>query len=583
MRLPCLHGPTNQASTPTEISRSFSLADFQCRRLFIHEVMKVTDSQQLLADYVKHGSESAFRELVTRYLDLVYSTALRCVDGDPHRAEDICQTVFLDLARLASRLPHESMLGGWLHRHTCYVSSTVMRGERRRLARERQAMEMKTLDDPGDSGLGELGPVLDSAINELEEDDRKAILLRFYERLDLHSVGLALGSSENAAQKRVTRALAQLHSILVHRGVALSLAALTAVLGGEAVVAAPAGLAASIVSTALAGAATGAGVSVTLFKLSTLAKTKLAFVAALALGTVGTTLWLQHQSEERLRRDNQLLRQQLAQANQPPTVREAPTSPAEPADPTPVLRRAPHAGQAARPESAPSENLPIILNTATVQTRPSAPATALFATGGQRFRFYARSGSKIRIEGTSNIHDWQAEGSLMGGFLDVGPAFPIEPGQRVRPGKLEAHAQPFVMVRSLKSVDQDGRPFSDRMDRDLHERLRAQENPKIWFDLTELTLKESARDKEHPYLFEAKGLLVVAGITNQVALPLNVLPSKGHRLKVSGSLNLRMSDFEIDPPTMSLSQGMIKVADEVQLSFEWMLAPRDSTSSDTAH
>jgi DNA-directed RNA polymerase specialized sigma24 family protein len=93
---------------------------------------EMTRSQQLLADYVSSGSERAFHELVTRYMDLVYATALRLVNGDAHRAEDVAQTVFVDLAHQARRLSAESTVGGWLHRHTCFVASKVMRGERRR-------------------------------------------------------------------------------------------------------------------------------------------------------------------------------------------------------------------------------------------------------------------------------------------------------------------------------------------------------------------------------------------------------------------------------------------------------------------
>src|SRR5437667_10909460 len=107
----------------------------------------MTDSQPLLAEYLRTGSEAAFRELVTRYLDLVYSTALRLVDGDTHRAEDVSQIVLAALARMAGKLSGSTMLGGWLHRHTCFVARTVMRGERRRHARERQAVEMNALND----------------------------------------------------------------------------------------------------------------------------------------------------------------------------------------------------------------------------------------------------------------------------------------------------------------------------------------------------------------------------------------------------------------------------------------------------
>src|SRR5688572_7699110 len=105
----------------------------------------MADSQQLLADYVATGSEAAFRELVSRYIDLVYSAAVRLVDGDTHLAEDVTQTVFADLARISRTLSRETMLGGWLHRHTCFVASKTMRGERRRQKREQQAVEMNSV------------------------------------------------------------------------------------------------------------------------------------------------------------------------------------------------------------------------------------------------------------------------------------------------------------------------------------------------------------------------------------------------------------------------------------------------------
>ena len=170
----------------------------------------MTDSRKLLADYVKNGSEPAFHELVARYINLVYSAAVRLVDSDAHLAEDIAQTVFMDLARQARALSKSVMLGGWLHRHTCFVAAKTMRSNRRRQFRERQAVEMNVQQDHSAANLAEVTPILDEAINQLGAQDRAAILLRFFEQRDLRSVGEALGSSEDAAQKRVTRALEQL-------------------------------------------------------------------------------------------------------------------------------------------------------------------------------------------------------------------------------------------------------------------------------------------------------------------------------------------------------------------------------------
>jgi hypothetical protein len=187
-------------------------------------------------------------------------------------------------------------------------------------------------------------------------------------------------------------------------------------------------------------------------------------------------------------------------------------------------------------------------------------------------KYYARSGSKMRMEGTSTIHDWQVEGTLIGGFLEVGPGFPGEPGQAATPGKIEAHAEPFVMVRSLKSIEKDGKPYSDRMDEVMYEHIRTDKNPKITFHLTELTLKEAAKSKDTPNVFEAKGQLTVAGVTNDVTMPISILPLGDKKLKVSGKTSLKMTDFKVEPPN-PLGLG-IKTGDDVKIIFDWIVAQR---------
>src|SRR2546423_5464609 len=166
--------------------------------------------EQLLAEFVNNGSEAAFREIVARYVDLVYSAAVRLVNHDSHLAEDVTQTVFADLARMAPGLSAKVLLGGWLHRHTCFVASKARRGERRRQLREKKAAEMNSTEDNHGDELASLAPILDEAINQLGSEDRRAILLRFFEQCDFRAVGEALGSNEEAARKRVSRALDKL-------------------------------------------------------------------------------------------------------------------------------------------------------------------------------------------------------------------------------------------------------------------------------------------------------------------------------------------------------------------------------------
>lgn len=277
----------------------------------------MTDSQQLLADYRQHGSDAAFRELVNCFVGLVYSTALRLVGGDTHQAEDVTQTVFVDLARQARTLPADVRLGGWLHRHTCFVAANTLRGERRRQARERQAVEMNVLQNHPEADFSQVAPLLDEAINELADADRTAILLRFFERQDFRAVGAALGSTEDAARMRVTRALERLEQFLKRRGVKTTAASLGVVLTANAIQAVPAGLAAKIsAATLLAGTIT----TTTIATMNWLNAKAVATIVASALAAGTATYFVQQGEVNRLRAENQNL---LAKQEQTAGEREA--------------------------------------------------------------------------------------------------------------------------------------------------------------------------------------------------------------------------------------------------------------------
>lgn len=249
--------------------------------------MNLTDSLKLLRDYADHGNEAAFRELVERYIDLVYSAAVRRMSGDADLARDVTQAVFTDLARKARSLRNVELLGGWLHRHTGFVAATMIRRERRRQIREQEAVHMNALNDPADTLWQQLAPMLDESIDSLEPSDRQAILLRFYERRDFRAIGTMLGISDDAAQKRVSRALEKLRGLLAHRGVTLTLVLLTTLMAGKVVKAAPTGLAAEVAGLALAGAGTG-GLGLIFTKLAN----SLSFKIVAGIFTVAAVTWL---------------------------------------------------------------------------------------------------------------------------------------------------------------------------------------------------------------------------------------------------------------------------------------------------
>src|SRR5438105_8553576 len=90
----------------------------------------------------------------------------------------------------------------------------------------------------------------------------------------------------------------------------------------------------------------------------------------------------------------------------------------------------------------------------------------------QMTRLDSRGGSKMRVEGTSTAHDWQAQSPLILGYLEVGPGFPTEPGQDVKPGKIEVKGEARVPVNSLISVKENGTPYDAKMDAKMYSKPR---------------------------------------------------------------------------------------------------------------
>ena len=258
------------------------------------------------------GSEQAFRELVERYVNLVYSAAIRHLE-EAQLAQDVVQTVFTALARKARTLPRDVILGGWLYRHTCFVASQAARTERRHRARDRQALEMNAFNDQPEPDWERLSPHLDQAMKGLGTSDRDAVVLRYFEGRNLRNVGAALGISEEAARKRVTRALEKLRSSFAARGVTLSATALAALLAEHVVVAAPVGMAGAVSAAALASSAAATGSTFTFLKLLAMTKIKVGIVGAIVVAAVVTPLVLQHQSRARLREADESARQQVVQ------------------------------------------------------------------------------------------------------------------------------------------------------------------------------------------------------------------------------------------------------------------------------
>jgi len=240
---------------------------------------------QLLARYARDRAEDAFAEIVRRHLDLVHSAALRQVRS-PQLAEEVAQSVFTDLARNSRRLAPDTILTAWLYQVTRRTAIDVVRREARRQLREQIATEMNAMNATT-ADWTHIEPLLDEAMHALDETDRAAVLLRYFENKSLREVGATLGTSDDAAQKRVSRAVERLREFFTKRGVTVGAGGLAIVISANAVQAAPAGLAITI-SAAAALAGTTIATTATATKaiaMTTLQKTLIATTLAVVAGS----------------------------------------------------------------------------------------------------------------------------------------------------------------------------------------------------------------------------------------------------------------------------------------------------------
>jgi RNA polymerase sigma factor (sigma-70 family) len=253
----------------------------------------MNEDLELLRRYIESGSNADFTALVQRHIGLVYATALRTVGGDAHLAQDVAQSVFTDLARKARSLRDRSSIAGWLYVGTRHAAAAIVRREQRRKTRELHAMSTTLSPEPPNPEWERIRPVLDDAMTELGETDREAVVLRFFQQRTLAEVGAALRVTEEAARKRVDRALDKLRDGLTKRGIVSTAAALTVALS-VAPVPVPSAMGATVAGRALESATT----TLTTTFVAT-SKAILPFAAVLAIG--GWLIGQQHASNTALK------------------------------------------------------------------------------------------------------------------------------------------------------------------------------------------------------------------------------------------------------------------------------------------
>lgn len=237
----------------------------------------MSEDVELLQRFVRDRAEDAFAELVQRKAGLVYSAALRQVGGDRLLAQEVSQSVFIDLARKAPTLVGRTELSSWLYTSTRFAALNALREKQRRLNREHEAHTMQEIErtDITEANWEQVRPLLDSAICDLPEQDRSAVLMRYFDNLPFCTMGEHLGIGESSARMRAERALEKLRQLLAQKGITSTAAVLALTLSTHAVAAPPAGIALTLTGAALAkstAVASGTGVLLKLYKLWALNK-----------------------------------------------------------------------------------------------------------------------------------------------------------------------------------------------------------------------------------------------------------------------------------------------------------------------
>jgi len=227
----------------------------------------MSEDTDLLRRYAESKSQAAFSELVRRRVGLVYSIALRKTH-DAHRAEDVTQVVFTALAKNAESLSQRAVLIGWFYKTAHNAAIDLVRSEISRNAREQEAQAMQEISVPAVpvTDWDHVRPILDDVLKELDEDDRNAVLLRFFDESKYTEIGRALQIPENTARMRVERALDRLHGLLTRRGIASTSAALASALSQQGMAAVPSGLVASILQAVLPATVVETGMQAALLR-----------------------------------------------------------------------------------------------------------------------------------------------------------------------------------------------------------------------------------------------------------------------------------------------------------------------------
>jgi polyisoprenoid-binding protein YceI len=174
-------------------------------------------------------------------------------------------------------------------------------------------------------------------------------------------------------------------------------------------------------------------------------------------------------------------------------------------------------------------------------------------------------GSKVKMEGTSTIHDWTVNSPTIDGIIEADKDFPESALKN--PAAAKPNVQVSIPVSTLKS-------YADSMDAVMQDHMNMERYPRIEYRLVELKPK-SVAGATGPLQFDAVGALTVAGTTQTITMPVTIERIDKTTLKIIGTTPLKMTDFDIKPPAPRiLGMPTIKTGDDIKITVEWLVVQK---------
>jgi polyisoprenoid-binding protein YceI len=183
-------------------------------------------------------------------------------------------------------------------------------------------------------------------------------------------------------------------------------------------------------------------------------------------------------------------------------------------------------------------------------------------------KYVAQPGSEVKFDGTSNIHDWTVKGAIISGSMEVSSDFDKDLKTLTTVPKVDVN----IPVRSLKSGNK-------RMDEVMQEHMNIKEHKDIKYQLTRMTLKSEPKTPNGPAEYTSTGDLTVAGTKKSIEMPITIERVEPGKLKIKGTVPLKMTDFGIKPPAPTLAMGLIKTGDEVKVAIEWVVKAAEAATA----